>query len=136
MFITEREILTQTGFTVARTNVNMAQMMVETYTGRVEEDISDGTDKALMAQAVMYQAIYMEERPGDVLHQAEVHQIVQGDTSTKFNVEKFSPFMSPWSIKACERLSWNKSRSIKTGKVLQNTKFDHAYAWTHDIGVV
>lgn len=136
MFITENEVLAQTGFNVTRTNVNLAQMMIETYVGRMEEEVSEGTDKALMAQAVMFQAIYMEERPGAVLTQAAVSYLGQGDTATTFNTEMFSPFLSPWSVKACSRLSWNKSRSVHTGKVLQGTRYSSNYRWTHDIGEV
>lgn len=136
MFITEREIQTQTGVVVTRQTVNLAQMMIETYVGKVEEDISDGGDKALMAQAVMFQAIYMEEKPLDVLTKAAVLSNTQGENSSKFDTELFSPFMSPWAIKGLSRLSWNKTRSIHTGKVLQGSRHDAYYAWTHDIGVV
>lgn len=133
MFITEKEIEAQTGYVVTRPNVNLAQMMIETYIGKVEEDVENATDKALLAQAVTFQAIYMEERPDGVLHQAAVSYVMQGGNATTYDNKMFSPFMSPWAIKACERLTWKKSRSIHTGKVLQHTPFNRGYAWTHDI---
>lgn len=136
MFITEREIQTQTGVTVTRASVNLAQMMIETYAGKVEEEIVNGVDRTLMSQAVMFQAVYMEERPLDVMTQAAVLSKTQGENSTKFNSDMFSPFLSPWSIKALSGLSWKKSRSIKTGKVHQSSgRGDSFYNWTHDIGI-
>ena len=136
MFITEKEILAVYGYTVTRPNVNLAQAMLETYTGKMEEDVADGNDKALLAQAVAFQAIYMEERPDGVLKQAAISYSLQGGNATTFDTDMFSPFMSPWAIKACEKLSWNKSRSVHTGKVVQHSPYDRNYAWTHDIGVV
>ena len=136
MFITEREIQSLYGYTVTRPNVNLAQAMLEVFTGKQEEEVADGNDKSLLAQAVAFQAIYMEEKPDGVLKQAAINYSMQGGNATTFNTDMFSPFMSPWAIKACEKLSWYKSRSIHTGKVVQHSPYDRGYNWTHDIGVV
>jgi len=137
MFITEREIEAQTGFALSRHSVNLAQMMVESFIGKVEEDIENASDRALLAQAVTFQAIYMEDQPKDVLVQAAVLLSSQGGNQTQFDGKMFAPFLSPFAVKACQQLSWKKTRSVKTGKVMQSPpKFDSYYRWTHDIGVV
>jgi len=134
MFITEREVLTQTGIEVTRTNVSLAQLMVETYVGRGESDIEENKDKELMAQAITFQAIYLDGQPDNVMTTAAATFMSQGSTSVSFNLESFAPFMSPWALKATQRLSWMRSRSVSTGRVVQKRRGSAFDALTHDVG--
>jgi hypothetical protein len=136
MFITEDQILSQTGAVVTLRSVQMSQTMVETYCGRVEAEIDDPNDRALLAQATMFQAIYIEDKPISVMTQAALKSENQGLSNAVFDTAMFSPFMSPWAVKACSRLSWVGSRSIKTGKAIPQASFNGSLAWTHDIGGV
>ena len=135
MFTTVDEIKAQAGIDVTQHTLNLAQMMVETYTGKIEEDVDDGSDKALMSQAVMFQAIYMGQSPDNVLETAATTFLSQGGVQSSFDAKLFAPFLSPWAAKSCERLSWNRSRSIHTGRVIQRTPHAAYAAWTHDLGV-
>ena len=135
MFTTVNEIKNLTGIEVSSENLNLAQMMIETYVGRVEEDVDDASDKALLAQATMFQAIYMEERPDSVLTNAATTMLTQGGAQAVFDTKLFAPFLSPWAAKACSRLTFTRSRSIRTGKVVQRAPYSRSMAWTHDLEV-
>jgi hypothetical protein len=117
MFITPAEITAKTGYVVETNVVQRAQTMVESFVGRVEAEVTEATDKALLGHATMWQAIYIMEEPEAMLQQVAVKTMMGGDQTTVFDVEKFAPFFAPWAFKACERLSWRRSRTIRTGPV-------------------
>lgn len=117
MLITATEIKNRTGYEIPSTVVSVAQMMIESYVGRVEEDVSEPNDIAIMGNAVAFQAIYIAENVEDSFMQSHIKSLTQGEVTTAFVWEKFAPFMSPWASKSCEKLSWMRSRSINTGPV-------------------
>jgi len=117
MLVTPNEIIDRVGYEVTNDVVQAAQMMVEAYVGRVEEDVTEASDRAVMATAITFQAIYIKENKDDAFMQVALKGMTLGETRSDFVWEKFSPFMSPWAAKSCERLSWMRSRSISTGPV-------------------
>lgn len=129
MFTTEQEISNRTGVFVDTQRVMNAQMMVETFIGRVEEDVTDASDRAILATAVTFQAIYLGDNEDMAWEQIAAKQIGQNESVMTFDPTMFAPFMSPWAVKACSRLSWMRSRSISTGPVFSGQRTGWAERW-------
>jgi hypothetical protein len=133
MFTTVQEVRLLTGRNVLNDIVIIAQSLVETYIGRVELEITNPTDRALLAKAVAYQAAYIQENPGVMFDQAATRFITTGASSVSFDTALFAPFLSPWTARACKQLSWNGSRSVRTGKSVQRRGTGYPETWTHDV---
>jgi hypothetical protein len=121
MFISKEQIKSKTGVDITATVLALAQTMIETYVGKDEAEVERAEDAETLGRAVLFQALYINDDPTAVFEQAAVVQIQGNEAMTTFDTSKFSPFMSPWAVKACEKLSWLGSRSIHTGPV-----FDYA----------
>lgn len=132
MFTTVERVYEMTGYQVTEFNLALAQTMIEAYVGKVEADVVDASDFAILGRATAFQAVYIKENPDDVLEQAPVKSLGQNESVTVFDVEKWSPFLSVWVIMACNGLSWRRSRSIKTGPVLDRPIEGWAYRWLYE----
>lgn len=114
---------------VTNTEVNMAQFVIEVYTGRVEGEVDGARDKAMLARAVTAQTVYMRENPAITFEQVGATSMSRGEVSTSFDIELDSPFIAPLAVMACRHLSWRNSRSVKIGRIFQKaTGID----WSHD----
>lgn len=132
MFITKEEVTARSGKTVTQENLLLAHTMIETWVGKDEAEVTNGADKAVLARATMFQAIYLGENPDTVLLQAGMESLSQNESSVKFDRNMFSPFMSPWAVVACKKVSWLGSRSVKTGAFVNNYAQDWKYRWYHE----
>lgn len=113
---------------VTNTEVNMAQFVIEIYTGRVEGEVDGARDKALLARATVAQCVYMRENPALTYEQIAAGTIQSGGEMTVFN-NPDAPFIAPLAIIACRHLSWKNSRSVRVGRIWQKlTKPD----WSRD----
>lgn len=117
MFTTKEAILETTGVEVDQPTLATAQMMIEAYVGKSEQDVVDGSDRSLLGMAVTFQAIYINGNRMDILEQVAVKSQVIGETTTSFNLDLLAPFMSPWAAMTCKRLSWAGTRSVYTGRM-------------------
>jgi hypothetical protein len=96
-----------------------AQAIVEIYIGRDEIDIEAPSDLILLDKITSYQTAYMLENEDIVFKQAALTSQGQTDAMVNFDTRMMSPFMSPLAIIASNGLSWNRSRSYRTGKIFQ-----------------
>jgi hypothetical protein len=120
MFISKEEIAERTGITVSQQTLQLAQLMIEAWVGKDEAEVNDAGDFAILGNATLFQAVYLgDENATDMLQQAAVKSMVVGETNTSFDTDMFSPYMSPWAIKTCRRLSFVGSRSVRTGPVFE-----------------
>jgi hypothetical protein len=118
MFTTITEVKTITGKIVKADLVQRAQYAIEAYIGKFESEVTDTTDIEILKRAVAYQAAYMVNNEDVVFEQMAVSTTTQNDSSTTFKMtDKTSPFISPMAVMMCAKLSFVKSRSIKTGKI-------------------
>lgn len=120
MFTTIEAVKEITGKDVTAEDVIMSQHLIESYVGRVEEDITGATDKELLGKAVAYQCAYMKDDPAKTFEQISATQIMQFGQMVTFTGDGVSPFVAPLAVIACKRLSWKGIRSIKTGPLLPN----------------
>lgn len=130
MFTTREAILEKTGVDVDNQTLATAQMMVEAYIGKVEQDITDAGDTALLGRAVTFQAIYINGQVMDILELVAQKSTSIGETTSTFQTELMAPFMSPWAAITCRRLTWMGTRSVHTGPVFDRTRYQRV--WERD----
>lgn len=118
MFTTTTEVKTITGKIVNAGLIERAQYALEAYIGKFEDEVVDTTDLEILKRATAYQAAYMLNNEDVVFEQMAVSTTTQNDASTTFKPgDSVSPFIAPMAVMMCSKLSFVKSRSIKTGKI-------------------
>ena len=121
MFTTITDVKTITGKIVKADLVQRAQYAIEAYIGKFEADVTNTKDLEILKRAVAYQSAYMLNNEDIVFEQMAVSTTMQNDASTTFKQgDTASPFIAPMAVMICSKLSFFKSRSIKTGKIVSN----------------
>lgn len=115
MFTTIEQTRELTGKEVTQETIIMAQGIIEAYIGRIEVDVADGTDRALLGKAVAYQATYMQDDEAKVFEQMGAMQIMQFGQMITFGQDGTQPWIAPLAVLTCKRLSWKRIRSIQAG---------------------
>lgn len=120
MFTTTTQVKTITGKIVNAGLIERAQYAIEAYVGKFEADVTDTKDLEILKRAVAYQAAYMLNNEDIVFEQMSVSTTGQNDAYTTFKQgDSVSPFIAPMAVMVCSKLSFVKSRSIKTGKIVE-----------------
>lgn len=119
MLSTINSVKEYTGYDVTLPLIMRAQALIEVYIGRDEIEIESPSDLILLDKMVSYQTAYMLENEDIIFKQAALTSQGQTDALVNFDVRMMSPFMSPLAIIAANGLSWNRSRSYRTGKIFQ-----------------
>lgn len=117
MFTTVEQVSEWTGKAVTQETIIMAQNIIESYIGRVEVDVTDPTDRALLGKAVAYQSAYMSGDEAKVFEQMGAQQIMQFGQMITFGTDGTQPWIAPLAVLTCKRLSWKRIRSIRTGSL-------------------
>lgn len=117
MFTTINEVKELTGYDVSQETIIKAQAIVESYVGRNETEVIKSSDRALMGKACAYQSAYMEGDESKIFEQAAVTQIAQFGQSISMRNDGAAPWVAPLAVIACQRLSWKRMRSVKTGSM-------------------
>jgi hypothetical protein len=124
MFATTTQVKTITGKTVNAGLVERAQYAIEAYVGKFETDVTDTNDLEVLKRAVAYQSAYMLNNEDIVFEQMAVSTTMQNDASTTFKPgDRVSPFIAPMAVMVCSKLSFVKSRSIKTGPIASTVTY-------------
>lgn len=124
MFTTTNEVKTITGKIVTNQLVERAQYIIEAYVGKFEDEVADTRDLEILKRAVAYQCAYMENNEDLVYEQMAVSTTLQNDASTTFKPgDLVSPFIAPLAVIVCKKLTFLRSRSVKTGKIFQDYEF-------------
>lgn len=128
MFTTATQVKTITGKIVNAALIERAQYAIEAYIGKFESEITVAKDIEILKRAVAYQSAYMLNNEDIVFEQMNVSTTAQNDASTTFKQgDSTSPFIAPMAVMICNRLSFMRSRSIKTGK---NAQISEETGWT------
>lgn len=121
MYATINDVKRATGYEVTQDVLNRAQTIIEVWTGRVEQEITSPSDKAMLGRAVAFQAAYMRDNSEQIYEQVMVYQSGQNDSLVTYKPgDSSAPWIAPLAFMACKKLSWLRSRSVRTGKVYQN----------------
>jgi len=119
MFSTINSVKEYTGYDVTLDLVKKAQAIVEIFIGKDEVDIENPADLILLDKMTSYQSVYMLENEDMIFKQAAITSQGQTDALVNFDRTMLAPFMAPLAVIAAGGLSFNKSRSYKTGRVFQ-----------------
>lgn len=120
MLATATNVKDITGKIVNNQLVSRAQYVIEAYVGKFESEVTGTRDKEILKRAVSYQCAYMLDNEDIVYEQMAVSTTGQNDAYTTFRSnDKASPWIAPLAVMICNRLSFAKSRSVKTGKMSQ-----------------
>jgi hypothetical protein len=123
MFVTTAQVKTITNKNVDNALIQRAQYIIEAYTGKFESEITNTKDVEILKRATAYQCAYMLNNEDIVFEQMAVSTTGQNDAYTTFKPgDATSPFIAPMAVMICNRLSFAKTRSIKTGKMSQVTE--------------
>jgi hypothetical protein len=117
MFSTINSVKEYTGYDVNLDLVKRAQGIIEIFVGKDEIDVDNPSDLLLLDKMTSYQTAYMIENEDIVFKQAALTSQGQTDSLINFDTRMFSPFIAPLAIFASKSLSWNNSKSFKTGKI-------------------
>ena len=123
MLSTISSVKEYTGYDVTLPLILRAQAIIEMFVGKDEIDIEHPSDFLLLDKMVSYQTAYMLENEDIVFKQAALTSQGQTDALINFNRDMFSPFIAPLAVMAAAGLSFNKSRSYKTGSIFQKSKY-------------
>lgn len=122
MFVTTAQVKTITNKVVDAALIQRAQYTIEAYIGKFESEVTNTRDIEILKRATAYQAAYMVNNEDIVFEQMSVSTTGQNDAYTTFKQnDSASPFIAPMAVMICNRLSFIRSRSIKTGKMSQIT---------------
>lgn len=117
MFSTINSVKEYTGADVPLDLIKRAQGVIEIYVGKDEIDVDNPADFLILDKMTSYQAAYMVENEDVVFKQAALTSQGQTDALINFDVRMSAPFIAPLAVFAARSLSWNNSKSFKTGKI-------------------
>lgn len=129
MFVNTDEVNSITGISVNPVKVQMAQYIIEMYTGRSEARVVESDDLYALRLATAYQAAYMEENAQTVFSQVGVSDIQQERFRMRMASET-DPYIAPLAKMACSRLSWFRARSISTAPYFHKQR--EVRGWRYD----
>jgi len=125
MFTTVDNVKQYTNQNVTLDLIMRAQSIIEIYVGRDEIEIENPSDLMILDKMTAYQSVYMIDNEDIVYKQIAVTSAGAGDSAQNFDGNYSAPYMAPLAVIASRGLSFNRSRSIKTGKIFQwNRKVD------------
>jgi hypothetical protein len=119
MFSTINSVTEYTGYTVTLDLIKRAQAIIEIYIGKDEIDIENPSDLLLLDKMTAYQAAYMLENEDLVYKQIATPSVNLGGSIQNFDTKMNAPYIAPLAVLAANGLSFNKSRSYKTGRIFQ-----------------
>lgn len=119
MFITPDQAKKLTNKELSADLIFRAQNIIESYAGKVEADIKSGKDKILMARSTAYQAAYMKDNEELVYEQMAVVTSGAGTQMQTLDTKKDAPWIAPLAVLTLKYLSFNRSRSYRTGRIFQ-----------------
>lgn len=131
MFVTTNEVLELTGFSVSEDTIRKAQAIVEVMAGKTESMINpttQGNDLEWMKYGVAWQCAYMETDADKIYEQANVEKTSGNNFSITYGDRVYA--VSPLTVEAVKRMSWNKSKGVKTrGFNFKRSRVPYWWEW-------
>jgi len=119
MFTTVNNVKQHTNLEVTLDLIMRAQSIVEIFIGRSELDIENTNDLLVLDKMTSYQAAYMLDNEETIYKQIASTSVGTGESLQNFNGALSAPWMAPLAVIASKGLSFNKPRSVKTGRIFQ-----------------
>jgi hypothetical protein len=121
MLSTVNSVKEYTGIEASLELIKRAQGIIEIYIGKDEIDIDNPSDLILLDKMTAYQTAYMQENETLVFKQIALNSSSGGDSNVTFDTKL--------GALAAKGLSFNKSRSYRTGKIFQRL---HPSSWRNE----
>jgi hypothetical protein len=119
MFTTVNNVKEYTNADVTLDLIKRAQAIIEIFIGVNEIDVEQPSDFIILDKMTAYQSAYMLNNEEVVYSQAAVTTQGQTDAMINFDTRMMSPFIAPLAVFASRGLSWNRSKSFRTGRIFQ-----------------
>lgn len=119
MFSTVNSVKEYTGYDVSLDLIKRAQAIIEIYIGRDEIDVENPADLLLLDKLTSYQTAYMLENEEVIFKQIGLTSINLGQQMLDLSQDTNSPFIAPLVFIGSKGLTWNRSKSFRTGKIFQ-----------------
>ena len=132
MLTTINDVKLYTGYDVTNALIARAQSIIEIFVGRDEIDIQDVSDLVILNKMTAYQTAYMLENEDMVFKQVALTSQGQTDALINYDRSMLAPFIAPLAVMAANGLSFNKSRSYKTGRIFQFGPKDRKSLWRNN----
>lgn len=132
MLTTINDVKLYTGYDVTNALISRAQAIIEIFIGRDEIDVQDVSDLVILNKMTAYQTAYMLENEDIVFKQVALSSQSQTDSNVTYDKSMNSPYIAPLAVLAAAGLSFNKSRSYKTGRIFQFGPKDRASLWRNN----
>jgi len=129
MFSTVNSVKEYTNVDVDLDLIKRAQAIVEIFVGKDEIDVENPSDLMILDKMTSYQAAYMIDNEDVVYKQIASLSVGAGDSAQNYNTAMSSPWMAPLAYMASKGLSWNRSKSFRTGKIFQEAP---KYLWRNN----
>jgi hypothetical protein len=126
MFTTVNNVKEFTNADVTLELINRAQAIIEIFIGKSEIDIENINDLVVLDKMTAYQAAYMLDNEDVVYKQIATTSAGSGDSAQNYNASMNAPWMAPLAVLAARSLSFNKGRSIRTGRIFQWSTADRS----------
>lgn len=123
MFTNVEQVKELTNYEVTAELIVRAQAIIESVVGKVESEVSDANDLAILGRATAFQTAYMANNYDKVYEQVAFTYKGQSDAALSPDTSMMAPFIAPLAVLALRRLSWARSRSIKTGPTFPTPTF-------------
>lgn len=125
MFTTVNNVKQYTNKDVTNDLIARAQSVIEIFIGKGEIDIENVNDLAILDKMTAYQAAYMVDNESIVYSQIAATSVGSGDNAQNYDTKMSAPWIAPLAVLAARGLSFNKARSVRTGKIFQrNIRWD------------
>jgi len=122
MLSTISSVKEYTGYDVTLPLILRAQAIIEMFVGKDEIDVENPSDFLLLDKMVSYQTAYMLENEDLVFKQIAANSITSGGSIQNFDRSTDAPYIAPLAHMAAKGLTWNRPRSVRTGKIFQISK--------------
>jgi hypothetical protein len=126
MFSTINSVKEYTSYDVSLELIKRAQAIIEIFIGKDEIDVQNVSDLLVLDKMTAYQSAYMLENEDVVYKQIAATSVGSGDSVQNYNTQMHAPWIAPLSVLASRGLTFNRPRSILTGKIIQKAPL---YEW-------
>lgn len=113
-WLTNEQLMTQTGESATGPELALASSIITTYTGAAE-DLPEGAlsarDRRILGRATGWQVIWMKNQPGHLTHRG-VDYSPSGDGNSSDRRSQADQDLAPLAQRELKNLSWNGTHVI------------------------
>jgi len=117
MFTTVEQVKELTGYDVTIELIFQAQAIIESFSGRIEQEVTLVKDKEVLAKSVAYQAAYMVTNYEKIFEQVGLTSMQTPDGALVLDITLGAPYIAPLAAINLRGLSDRGTKSVKIGSM-------------------